>query len=69
MALQCHPCMRALSPGLIGCMLLLHPHAQTLERCRPSVRWTEVEYRDVITGRYGVDREPIFYECGTQDQG
>ena len=58
--------MRVLSPALIGFVLWIHPSAQTLETCRPDVRWTEVEYRDVITGRYGVDREPLVVDCVKQ---
>jgi hypothetical protein len=57
--------MRGFRTALLG-FLLVWSAAPTKEACRADVSgWTEVEFRDVITGRYGVDREPVFVsECG-----
>jgi len=45
--------------------LLVNRTARPPEQCRSVISgWTEVEFLDVITGRYGVDREPVFtVEC------
>ena len=45
--------------------LLVNGTARPPEPCRSVISgWTEVEFLDVITGRYGVDREPVFtVEC------
>jgi len=45
--------------------LLVNGTARPPEQCRSVISgWTEVEFLDVITGRYGVDREPVFtVEC------
>jgi hypothetical protein len=48
-----------------GAARLLVNGARPPEHCRSVISgWTEVEFLDVITGRYGVDREPVFtVEC------
>jgi hypothetical protein len=50
----------------LGFLLIWSTAAPTQEACRTEVSgWTEVEFRDVITGRHGIDREPVFAsECG-----
>jgi hypothetical protein len=53
--------MRGFSTAFIGFLLLLSTAAPAKEKCHAELNgWTETEYRDVMTGRYGVDREPVF---------
>jgi hypothetical protein len=53
--------MRRFSTAFLGFLLLLSTLAPAKETCRAELRgWTETEYLDLMTGRYGVDREPVF---------
>ena len=58
--------MRGFRTAFLGFLLVWSSATPTKEACRADVSgWTKVEFRDVITGRYGVDREPVFVsECG-----
>ena len=45
----------------LGFVLVWSTATPAKEACRVDVGgWTEVEYRDVITGQHGIDREPVF---------
>ena len=57
--------MRGFRAAFLGFLLVWSTATPTKDACRADVSgWTEVEFRDVITGRYGVDREPVFVsEC------
>ena len=53
--------MRGFSAAFLGFLLVLTAAAPAKEKCHAQLSgWTETEYLDVITGRYGVDREPVF---------
>lgn len=65
-ALERHLRRRAVGAAVLGFLLVWSTATPTEETCRTDISgWTEVEFRDVITGRYGVDREPVFVsDCG-----
>jgi len=53
--------MRGFSTVFLGFLLVSTTATPTKETCRTDVSgWTEVEFREVLTGRNGIDREPVF---------
>jgi hypothetical protein len=61
MALERHSRLPGFSAVFFGFLLLWNTATPTIATCRADLSgWTEVTFRDVITGRYGVDREPVF---------
>ena len=57
--------MRGFIAAAIMVQLSLGASGQAPRKVRPPIAcWTEVEYLDLISGRYGVDREPEFAAAG-----
>jgi len=53
--------MAGLLTALTVLLLLIAVPAQAPDQCRTELSgWTEVRYVDVVTGQFGVDREPVF---------
>jgi hypothetical protein len=71
MALERDSRMPGFCAVFLGFLLVWNPATPTHEACRAYLSgWTEVTLRDVITGRYEVDREPVFVsDCGKRSRG
>jgi len=71
MAVERHSRMARFSAVFLGFLLVWNTSTPTKEACRAYLSgWTEVTFHDVMTGRYGVDREPVFGSaCGKRSRG